>query len=206
MVDTSSPGSSRRVLLKRGLFGGLVLAVGGAGFLSSRGGRSEPLPVGGLKVVSASQYAVLAALCRRFVPARPGFPSVDELGTAVACDGILAQVDATALAELQQLLGLFDNALVGLLFGGRPTPFTALGAEAQDEVLAAWQTSRLAVRRTGFHALRGLVMAAYYGNPKTWGAVGYPGPPPGLTLPDAPEWKGGGVPRPPGFGVWQESP
>jgi len=46
-------------------------------------------------------------------------------------------------------------------------------------------------------------MAAYYGNPITWPAVGYPGPPKAFHDPNAPLWKGDG-PRPPGNGVWVE--
>ena len=92
------------------------------------------------------------------------------------------------------------------LFGGRTTPFTQLDPNEQDEVLAEWRDSRLTLRRTGYRALRGLAMAAYYGNKATWPAVHYPGPLPGIHDPSAPVWKGGDEPRPIGNGTMLEQP
>jgi hypothetical protein len=48
-------------------------------------------------------------------------------------------------------------------------------------------------------------MAAYYGNSKTWAAVKYPGPLPGIHDPNAPVWKGGDAPRPYSNGKWTET-
>ena len=75
------------------------------------------------------------------------------------------------------LLRLLDNALVNMLLGGPPTPFTALSAEAQAEVLLSWRDSRLTLRRGAFKALRGACLLAYYTHPDTFAEVGYPGPP-----------------------------
>ncbi|HET9451941.1 MAG TPA: hypothetical protein VFO83_13715, partial [Aggregicoccus sp.] len=74
--------------------------------------------------------------------------------------------------------------------------FTRLSPEAQDAVIADWRDSGLALRRTGFQALRALAAGAYYSSPRVWPAVGYPGPPSALHDPAAPVWKGGGAPRP----------
>ena len=70
--------------------------------------------------------------------------------------------------------------------------------------LNEWRDSRLTLRRTGYRALRGLALAAYYGNPATWIAVGYGGPPPGIHDPNAPVWKGGDEVRPVGNGTMLE--
>ena len=74
-------------------------------------------------------------------------------------------------------------------------------------MLAEWRDSRIAVRRTGYAALRTLVIAAYYQSPSIWPAVGYGGPP-GIFAdgPSLPEWRGGGEPRPDGNGVWHGEP
>jgi hypothetical protein len=61
--------------------------------------------------------------------------------------------------------------------GGPAKPFTEMTAEQQDAHLRAWQTSRLAVRRTGFQAMKRLCAAIYFGDPSTFASVGYPGPP-----------------------------
>jgi hypothetical protein len=196
-------GLSRRSLVKRGLVGGALLAAGGASFLALRGGASVRLPADGLLVFSAAQYAVLDAVARRMVRPRPGWPSVDEVGVARAADRIAARVEPSAQKELQQLLGLFENGLAGFLFGGRTRPFTRLDGAEQDAVLDEWRDSRLAVRRTGFAALRTLVLAGYHQSPSIWPAVGYPGPPDIFKDgPSQPEWRGGSEPRPDDNGVW----
>lgn len=197
---------SRRSFLKKGLFGGALLALGGGAFLLTRHGASVPMPSGGLKVLNAAEYAVMWAIVQRFVPAREGFPTPDSLNTAVAADGVIAQLEPVTQDELKQLLMLFENALPNFLFGGRTTPFTQLDPKEQDKVLEEWRDSRLTLRRTGYKALRGLALAAYYGNPATWSAVGYPGPLQGIHDPNAPVWKGGDAPRPIGNGTMIEQP
>lgn len=186
-------GIPRRRFLQGGLLGGALLALGGTG-LALRSSRLVPLPPEGLRVLSPAQYAVMDAFVRRMVPPHAGFPSHEEVRTALNADRLLAGVQPEAQQELRQLLDLFESALAGLLLAGRTTPFTRLSPEAQDAVLADWRDSRLALRRTGFQALRALAAGAYYGSPLTWAAVGYPGPPRGLHDPTAPVWKGGGAP------------
>ena len=164
-----------------------------------------PLPPEGLLVLTSREFAVIHALAARFIPARGGFPSNDEIRVAFNCDRILSQVDETAVHELKQLLMLFENALPNFLFGRRTKPFTKMTGEEQDLVLSEWMTSVITVRRTGFLALRSLVVAAYYGSSKTWDAVRYPGPPKGLHDPTAVVWKGGETPRPLGLGSFHEA-
>jgi hypothetical protein len=83
-----------------------------------------------------------------------------------------------AQKELRQLVGLFENALAGLLLDGQWRTFTASSPEQQDARIRAWQKSRFTVRRTGYRALKKIVYSCYYGAPETWKAIGYPGPPP----------------------------
>lgn len=194
---------SRRSFLKTGLFGGVLLAIGGAGFLATRSTRTVPLPKAGLKVLSEDEYAVMAAIAARIVVPRKNFPTVDEVFLAEGCDLVIARASIGVQQELKQLLGLFDNALTNAIFDLRFKPFTKLLPAEQDAVLRDWSQSAFELRRTGYQALRTIAVAAYYGNPKTWGAVGYPGPPP-LHDPTAEVWKGGGAPRPQSLGQWTE--
>jgi Gluconate 2-dehydrogenase subunit 3 len=197
---------SRRSLIKRGLLGGALLAAGGAGFLALRGGGSVPLPADGLRVFTRRQFAVLDAVARRMIRPRTGWPTVDQIGVALAADRIAAMVEPSAQRELQQLLGLFENALAGFAFGGWTRPFTRLDGPEQDRVLAEWRDSRLAVRRTGYAALRTLVLAGYYQSPSVWPAMGYSGPPAIFSKTGIPVWRGGGHPRPDDNGVWHGEP
>jgi hypothetical protein len=187
--------SSRRSVLKKGFFGALLLALGGAGFLAFRRGPTVRVPPG-LLVLDEREYAVVSALVARLIPRRQGFPAAEDLDTAAGVDKVLAMEDDTARREVKQLLMLFENALPTFLFSGRTRAFTALPTDEQDQVLVEWMTSRIPLRRTGYLALRTLVNGVYYANPAVWGATGYPGPPPGIHAPEAPVWKGGGQPRP----------
>ena len=197
-------GQQRRGFLKKGIVGGAVLALGGGGALFLRGSKEVPLPPEGLLALSAREYAVVTALAERMLPVSGDYPALAEVRVAFNADRILTKVDATALAELKQLLNLFENALPNFLFGFRTQPFTVQSAAEQDAVLDEWLHSKLAIRRTGFTALRTLVVGAYFLSPLTWPAVGYPGPPKAFHDPNAPVWKGGGEPRPPSPGIWVE--
>lgn len=194
---------SRRGFLKKGLVGGLLLAVGGGAWLVTRRSAQVNVPPG-LLVLDAQQFAVISALVPHFVPKREGFPDPAALETAKIVDGILAKVDDSSREEVKQLLALFENALPNFLFGLRGRPFTQMAPDEQAVVLDEWRTSRISVRRTGYLALRTVVMSAYYGNPQTWAAVKYPGPPKNIHDPNAPLWKGGGEARPLGNGTWIE--
>lgn len=196
------PGQSRRGFLKRGIFGGALLALGG-GFLAFRASKRVPLPPEGLLALDETEYAVATAIGDRMIRPWAGFPSAETVRVAFNVDRILARADAGVRAESKQLLKLFENALSGFLFGQRVDPFTQLPPEEQDRVLSEWARSRISVRRTGFQALHTIFMAAYYSSPLCWPAVGYSGPPPGFHQPDAPRWNGEG-PRPDGNGVFHD--
>lgn len=196
---------SRRGVLKKGLIGGALLAVGGGAWLFTRPSAPVTLP-DGLKVLNEREYACLHALVQRFIPPNQNFPDADALNTTVAADGVLAMMEESTRDELKQLINLFENALPAFLFGRRRKTFSTLSMDEQFAVLDEWRDSRITIRRTGFLALRGVVMAAYYGNPKTWAAVKYPGPPQGIHDPNAPVWKGGEAPRPYSNGKWAETP
>jgi hypothetical protein len=191
---------TRRGFLKKGLLGGLVLALGGSGWLAFKRGARVRLPEG-MQVLNERDYALVQALIQRLVPRRQGFPDPDVLETAKAFDHILTQVDDSARMELKQLMMLFENALPAFLFGARTQPFTQLSVDEQERVLTEWRDSRIVLRRSGYVALRTIIMGAYYGNPAVWPAVKYPGPPPGVYDPNAPLWKGEG-PRPVGNGTF----
>lgn len=153
---------------------GLAL-VAGAGWLALR--RREDLEgVGGpFAVLAPDEAAVLLAIARRVVP--PDFPPPERVRVAERVDAFLAMSHPGVQLDVKRLLALFDSAPIGLLLDGSPARFRSASPRRQDARLTAWATSRIAVRRTGFRALRRLVCSAYYSSPATWGAVGYPGPP-----------------------------
>jgi hypothetical protein len=166
---------TRRGFLVRGLAGAAVIAAGAVPL----GLRKTRLPavVPTLSFFSAAEYAVFRAVADQLLPGGAGWPPASSLDVAARADALFALADEATQADVRQLLGLFDNALVALLLDGRPTPFTALAPAEQGRALDAWRTSRLVLRRSGFSALRNVAMAIYYADPSTWEGVGYPGPP-----------------------------
>lgn len=178
-----------------------MLFIGGVGFLGTRSTRRGTPPPKPLSVLDEDEYAVMDAIAARIVAPAPDAPPLGE--TAWNADQLLAASDPSVQKEVKQLLGLFENALAGFLFGGRVTPFTRLEPAEQDRVLREWQQSRLLVRRTGFSALKTLAVAGYYGTSRTWAFMSYPGPPKAFHDPNAPVWKGGGQPRPDSPGIWK---
>jgi hypothetical protein len=156
---------NRRTFLKRGLVGGAVLLLGG-GTLALLPTKEVVAPEADLAVLGARAFQVLAAVAKRVVP-----DTVDTL---------LRRAAPEAQADFNKLLGLFENALPGLLFDGRALPFTQLSPESQDRVLRSWRDSRFALRRSGYHALRRICLATAYADEATWPALGY-SPPSGLN-------------------------
>ena len=180
---------NRRTLLKRGLLGGVVLLLGG-GTLALLPAKIIGAPTEPLLALDAKAFNVLVAVAARIVTAKGS----DPIAIAQGVDKVLSSAVLETRADINKLLGLFENALPGFLLDARLTPFTRLDPDGQDRVLEAWRNSRLTVRRTGYQALRKLCLATWYANEASWGPIGY-SPPSGLNAmayPDSkmgtPEW------------------
>jgi hypothetical protein len=165
----------RRRFLLRGIVGTALLA--GAGWLAWREPEGLSGSIGPFAVLSPSEAGVLLALARRILPQADRFPSPETVRVADRVDAFLAMSHPGVQKDVKRLLALVDSAAFGLLLDGSPRRFRSASPEGQDARLLSWSTSRIAVRRTGFRALRRLITSAYYSSPATWGAVGYPGPP-----------------------------
>ena len=183
LKDDAGVEPPRRTFLKKGLLGGLLLAVGGGTVIALRPTRKGAPPKDGLLVFSREEYTILAAIARRVVAAREGDPQTDQIDVALRADRAIALAHPSVQKELKQLLHLFENGLTGLFSGTSLAPFTAAGKRAQDARLAAWSRSRVALFRTGYQAVKRLTAACYWSHPDTWKLAGYPGPP-DLGLPD----------------------
>jgi len=167
--------SSRRSFLKKGLFGGVVLALGGTG-LAFYPSAHLASPTAPLVVLSSASFQVLVAVAGRMVVAQ----GADPVAIAHAVDQALTRVPLEVQAEMNKLLGLLESALPGLLLDARAQPFTRLSPEARDRVLTTWSTSRFAIRRSGYQALRKLCLASHYTEESSWAAIDYH-PPTGLN-------------------------
>jgi hypothetical protein len=179
----SPPSPDRRRLLKRGLLGGALLLIGGLGGalpLALRSTLVRRPPAHKLKLLTADEHAILAAVAARLVPgdgAGAAWPTADALDCAGKVDRLMATTLPGVGAEFRQLLHLFESALFGLVLAGSPTPFTRCSPAAQDARLETWRHSRVALLRSGYQALKRLTQATYYSSPEVYALIGYPGPP-----------------------------
>lgn len=175
--DTPAAGFSRRSLLRGGLASVALVTLGGVG-LALQPGKPRRLPPGGLKVLSPAEYATLAAFADRSCPPRgPGVPSAADLDIAATADALFANAEEDVKKGLKMGLSIVESGLAGALFLERVRPFTQLSPAEQDRVLWHMRESKVTVRRTLFRALIGLTTSIYYGDPRVWSSVGYPGPP-----------------------------
>lgn len=166
----------RRSFLKAA--GGVGLgALGGAGVLFARGTRMVALPAEPLEWFTPREWSIFHAVAETVVVPRPGAPSLADVGAVRNADRHLARLDADAQKDFRRLLSLFDNALAGFVLCGTIAPFTRLSPQSRASFLAKWESHRIGALRSGYQALKRLSVASYYGNPKTYFAVGYPGPP-----------------------------
>jgi hypothetical protein len=189
---------NRRTFVKRGVLGGLLLFLGGGTILAALPTLPGAVPTEPLRVLDARAFQVLVAIARRVVTE----PGADPVAVAHGVDLALTYVPLEVQGDIGKLLLLFESALSGFVFDRRIKPFTRLDASSQDRVLASWRDSRVALRRTGYQALRKLCLAANYAMPSSWAAVHYPPPTPvGGAYDDSkmgtPEWlRENGIPGP----------
>ena len=165
----------RRRFLQLGLGGTALLAVGaiGLGLQPTRLHADTPT----LKVFSPKEYAILHAMAQRICPGGDGLPSIDDLQVCEKLDTLFSRMSPRDQKDIKLALNVFENAVAGLVLEGRVTPFTQLDPKAQDDVLERWRDSSLSTARVIFRSVRDLVAGTYWGDPRCFAAVGYPGPP-----------------------------
>jgi hypothetical protein len=118
---------------------------------------------------------VLTQVVERLVASDdPGAPSVRETRTMATIDRVCGHLDASVTDPLPWLLRAVEFGPI--VFDWTPSRFTRLDADGQDAALRGWMTSRLALRRQAFQALRNLAFLGYYTQPAAWSGIGYAGP------------------------------
>ena len=149
-----------------------MLVAGGVGLQLWPSARAH-VPRRALAVLDAKSFAIVAAIAERVVMA----PGADPAEIAHRFDAALTTSPPEAQADVKTAILLVESAAAGLLFDGRPRPFTRLAPLDRDAALYAFRDSRVQPRRAAYQALRKLCLAAHYSQPSTWASVGYPGPP-----------------------------
>jgi hypothetical protein len=165
---------SRRTFLVTGGLGLAALAAGG--WLHVRTGAA-----GAGSALGAHGRTVIAAMVPAFLDG--ALPEDGSRTTAIAetvdaVDRAVAGLPPATQAELAQLFGLLTFAPARVALAGLVADWPRATPDAVAAALARWQASRLSLLRSAYDGLHQLVLAAWYGNPRAWAAIGYPGPPP----------------------------
>jgi hypothetical protein len=173
----NSPNRTRRTLLKAGI-GGVVVLVSVRWLVGSNPPRGSAETRG--PALDASAQEIVAAI----VPVLLEGALPDDDTNATARAEVVASVELAVAGlpsgsrkELEQLFALLSFAPTRCLLAGVWSAWPSASRDSIAAFLASWRDSRFTLLRSGYGALHQLVLAAWYGNPKSWLAIGYGGPP-----------------------------
>lgn len=166
--------TSRRSFLKAGVLGALVLAAGGGIYRATQAPNTERFVLDG--EARAALGAIVPAMLAGALPA-----GAAERGAAIAAtvEGVhtaISNLPLTVQKEVQDLFGLLALAparrlLTGIAGGWAKASESEVAAFLQD-----WRLHRFALLRGAYGALHDLALGAWYAQPASWSAIGYPGP------------------------------
>lgn len=169
--------TSRRSFLKAGALAALVLAAGGGIYRATQAPSPQRFVLDG--EARAALGAIVPAILAGALPADPANAAERTSALAASIEGVHAAVANLPLAvqqEVQDLFGLLALAPARRLLTG----ISGGWSEARESEVAAflqdWRTHRFALLRTAYSALHDLVLGAWYAQPASWAAIGYPGP------------------------------
>lgn len=170
---------TRRQFLTTGLAGGALLGFAYLfqGSIDRFGKRTlvEAFPLEGAmrQVLGAVVPVVLAGTL-------PGDGAGRQSGIQRAVDGVaiaVSALSAPAQREVAELFALLAFAPTRIAAAGVTDPWPEATPEAVASFLQRWRNSRIDLLKSGYLALHDLILGAWYADPATWEAIGYPGPP-----------------------------
>lgn len=101
--------------------------------------------------------------------------AMDEVVAAV--DHIIGAMSPGVRADLRDLFDLLAFAPTRIVLAGLWSDWPDASAADVAAFFEGWRTSRLTLLRAAYGALHDIVTGAWYGNPRSWPAIGYAGPP-----------------------------
>ena len=152
----------------------LLVGLAGAGIALHRQAltREGRLTRSGRELFTSIAAAVLDGL----LPSEP-------LDRAAAIDAHLHRLEATIAgfppairAEIVELATLLAHPAGRIGLAGLLADWAVATTTDVQTMLQSLRESRLALRQQIYHALRDLTNGAYFVDPTTWAAIGYPGP------------------------------
>ena len=177
--------ATRRTFLKVGVAGACVLI---AARVLDREVFAEDIKPGSLdlKKIANKDAVCIAALAGAVL--KGALPD-DPAGRAIAINEVVEAFDRTVAGlspavqkEVEELLSLLTFSLTRRFVAGVSKPWNEATEADVSDFLHAWRHSRFALLQQGYQALARVIVACWYGNPLSWGTIGYGGPPFGREL------------------------
>lgn len=162
---------SRRTFLKAGVAGMLALAAGGGIYRLAHG----PAQPHRFALDGEARAAIDAIVPAMLAGALPHDGAVIAATTQRVHQAILGLPLATQ-KEIQDLFGLLALAPARRFIAGVTGSWADASAEQVGAFLQGWRMHRFATLQVAYHALHDLVLGAWYADPSSWTAIGYPGP------------------------------
>lgn len=165
--------TSRRSFLKAGALGALVLAAGGGIYRVMQSPGPQRFVLDG--EARAALGAIVPAILSGALP--PG--AERQAAVAATVEGVQAAISNLPLAvqkEVQDLFGLLALAPARRLLTGISGGWAAASEGEVTAFLQDWRLHRFALLRGAYGALHDLALGAWYAQPGSWSAIGYPGP------------------------------
>lgn len=167
---------SRRTFIVTGTVGAAILAT--AAWL--RGPHAPPTAVP-RRALDADAEAIFGAIAPVLLAgAWPEEPQAQASARRQTLDGIdiaVAGLPPSSRKELAELVALLSLPPVRLGLAGVHGSWHDATPREVRRFLDRCRDSSLLTLRAAYDALHALVFAAWYGNPRSWPAIGYPGPP-----------------------------
>lgn len=162
----------RRTLLQLGALASASLVLAGYGLSRIQPGLQQGR-------LSGASRQLFAAVARGVLD---GILPEGDTGRG-ALEAHLQRVDATLQGfspamrnELSQLLSILLTSAGRRALAGLATPWDAASVAEVRAALQDMRLSRLPPRQQIYHALRDITNGAWFADPSTWPALGYPGP------------------------------
>ena len=171
------PNKTRRTLLKVGIAGGVVLVLA-RWMVTSYSPRESA--EGAESALDSPARTIIAAIVPVLLEgALPDADtSVEARAEVVAgVDRAVAGLPPGSRKEVEQLFALLSFAPTRCLIAGVWSSWPDASRESVAAFLASWRDSHFTLLRSGYGALHQIILAAWDGNPRSWPAIGYPGPP-----------------------------
>jgi hypothetical protein len=182
---SSSPaeivGLKKKSLLSRRKFifvgvAGVIAAAAAAIVIPKLRGGPAPKGVALVKQHENMLRVVATALLGSALSADAPLRAAELARVNTAIGGLIDSFPPSTRKEIGDLFGLLDLKLARAALGYSGDWLDA-EAPAVAQFLYGLRDSSIALKQQAYFALHDMVLGSFYAEPKTWAAMGYPGPP-----------------------------